>query len=369
MATLTAIKLNTLAWQVGAASGSPLCRFIDGDGAGTLTVTNSESTTATFFLKKKNKNGFQPVAWIILEAGESHTFLGLDSKSDKKYDVAIQTSTTAVIDPGNVDGDTVDSGTVIAATGEYYDVVPTSGLVVWLKMNETSGTTAADSSANANDGTITGSVDLNQTALISDAGAASMNFAFSTSEYISFASTDSWGDSSADFSISIHFQASRHNGTDSPTLLTLKSTTSAFRIFTIDHASYRDINVGWSSGDGGKFSFNVTDFAINTTYHLILIWDSTAQTFVAWINGTQYLPSSEADTFVTCTNHNRLGANSISGWDGLISEFSLWSRQLTQTEVYQLINYASLGATTPPATTTGGLVPGANTTLVFPLDD
>ncbi|TAE77927.1 MAG: glycosyl hydrolase family protein [Verrucomicrobia bacterium] len=226
--------------------------------------------------------------------------------------------------------------------------VPDASLVLHLKLDESSGTIASDSSGSANHGTATGGFAW-QPASGAITGAADFN---GTDSY--FAVPDSASlDNTAAFTLSYWFRAE-----------TLGNNTGlvAKRVGPSDNNSY-----GFFLGLDGKLSVDVNSsnnrFTSNTTfnsgrwYHIALVFDGSlaeAQRAKLYVNGA--LDTTAAETSSSVPNHASqlyvgVLAPGSAVFDGLIDEVRFHRRALSGTEVAALEsatdNFAPTVATGP----------------------
>ncbi len=233
-------------------------------------------------------------------------------------------------------------------------------LVLHLKLDESSGTTASDSSGSANHANATGGLAW-QPAAGAITGAAEFN---GTDSYLAVPDSNSL-DNTAAFTLSYWFRAE-----------TLGNNTGlvAKRIGLNDNNSY-----GFFLGLDGKLSVDVNSsnnrFTSNTTfnsgtwYHVALVFDGSlaeAQRSKLYVNGV--LDTTAAETSTSVPNHTsslHIGVLAPGGnvFDGRIDEVRFHRRALSATEISALESATDTFAPTVSAGPAPAAIAGTAATL------
>lgn len=209
------------------------------------------------------------------------------------------------------------------------EVLADSPWLYW-KLDETSGTTASDSSGNGRNGTYTNSPTLNQTALINEG--ASVDFD-GTNDYVKYTLT-------SNFTGSFTMECWINNDTYSayPGVFggwTANSTGDYGTNLQLSNTGAFDINIArsnftfWETNVGGYGSIST-----GTRYHVALVVDDTAHTAKLYINGTQTGSTITGLGAVGLAANNkeiRVGSlGAIGGyWNGKIQGFAVYNTALS----------------------------------------
>ncbi|MDB6124200.1 MAG: hypothetical protein JWQ71_3193 [Pedosphaera sp.] len=228
---------------------------------------------------------------------------------------------------------------------------------LWLKLNESSGTVASDSSGNGYNGAATGGVTWQPTGGKRN-GAAKFD---GNSGMITIPDNDNLDNTSA-FTLTYWFRADAYPG-DSGGLVSKRDTLSVNNAYTTylktsDKHIYVDID-----GSNNRFSSSAL-ISTGVWYHVALVFDGslpTAQRAALWINGALDVTASE--TSATIPNYGsavRVGntqAGGATNWfNGLIDDVRFYRRALTSSEIQALAqtNTApSITLAAAPAVTNG----------------
>ncbi len=239
-----------------------------------------------------------------------------------------------------------------------HDVVVTvsaasdSSLVLWLKLNEASGTIALDSSGNGNQGAVLGGG-----AWQPNGGVLNGAFAGNASDgSISVPDAPTLDPTNA-FTLSYWFKTNSLTYQGLVTKRDGPSTNNAFTTYLApDGLIYVDID---SAND--RFA-SKTVFALNTWYHVLLTYDGTlpvAKRAALYVNGV--LDQTAAETSATIPNSPspvRVGLTHTgsSPLDGLMDDVRLYRRALSATEAAGLANpkvAPTISCGVPPAAIKG----------------
>ena len=220
---------------------------------------------------------------------------------------------------------------------------PTTGLVGWWKLDETSGTSAADSSGNGNTGTLTNGP--TWTAAGADNGALTLVKA--SSQYVNVPDAASL-QLSGSWTVSAWVN---------PT--TVPTSGGGVKVITKDDAS-NNSNYGISivnntSGctglgfriffDPGANSCYTTTITPGTWYHVVGVWDSVAKNLMVYLSGalvnTQNIPSN-VPTSAPGGPLELGGEAGVSAYlDGTLDDARVYNRALSAAEIMRL--YKSTG--------------------------
>lgn len=246
-----------------------------------------------------------PLTWSI-SAGSLPAGLSLNPSTGVISGTVTATAGTAysftlrVVDANGKDGVRAFSGTVAVADA-WEAAVAALPLELWLRANETSGTTLADASGNGRTATLTGSPPLNQAALFTNTGPCAQ---FGAGRYARVASVAGLQFATADFIVGLAFKRTAA-GDGSFGKLVWKTAN-----YVSGHANYllqygRDTNkVTARVSHSGNVYFDVTSpgtFALNTSY-LVFLRRLGAEISL-WVNGSKVasanLPSSSTALLTT----------------------------------------------------------------------
>jgi hypothetical protein len=207
----------------------------------------------------------------------------------------------------------------------------TNGLVLWLKLNEGSGTVANDSSGKGNTGGVVGSpswsspngVILSGSNYIGVSGSNSINMTGSFS-------ISCWASAPA---LSGEQRLISHWGTNPSNqqfLFEFNNTNVLFAIFTTT-AAYNILT-------------SATSLSTNTLYHLVGTYDGT--TMRAYINSVIDVNTHTSNTAASCTGSLGIGieGESYSGdpLTGKITDIRIYNRTLSSTEITTLYGLGPL---------------------------
>lgn len=287
--------------------------------------------------------------------------------------------------PGNVDFSTPTLATTAAtfsAAGTYIlrcaattaagtggdditvNVAPASTadptLVLRLRLDETSGSTATDSSGGNNHGSTTGSPTWEPASGVL-AGAAAFN---GTDSYISVPDSPSLDNTNA-FTLSYWFNAKSFNGAGIVAKRVSFNDNNAYGTFlTADGKLNIDIN---SNND--RFTSNAS-FERGAWYHVALVFDGTltaSQRAKLYINGT--LDKTATETSTTIPHYNSpfyvgtISAITTTLFDGLIDDVRFHRRALSAAEVMSIRN--ETGSHAPTVATGPATAAIVNTTAAL----
>ncbi len=228
----------------------------------------------------------------------------------------------------------------------------TSGLLAWWKMDETSGTTAADSSGNGRTATVSGAVFTN--GYLSNA----LHFNGTTSD-ATFSSPDA-----AQLTVAAWVRADGKGNSAYPRIL---DTNPGYRFFFrfdgsgsngLDFATYSTANGDWFSGQN--------TISTGAWYHVAASYDrsSFANLPALYVNGVRRSLTTITSPSGTQTNYTGTGyignqAALNRGWSGSIDDLRLYNRILSDSEVLVL-------ASMPPTNLAPVVSAGSNQTVILP---
>ncbi|MCP5299107.1 MAG: DUF1566 domain-containing protein [Chromatiaceae bacterium] len=213
------------------------------------------------------------------------------------------------------------------------DNMPTGGLVGYWKLDETSGTTAADSSGNGNNGTMQGSLNATNDSVAGKVGTAlkfdGVNDYVDTADY-SFSKTDS-------FTFSLWYNPSNAGGDDV--------------LFGKPDSGGWEYNLGSVGGNGLVFYYYNTSAAAgiyisksnalvnDKWHHLVVTYDGSSAKTTMYINGTQAaVTTGVSGTLINRANKLHIGhgyytAGSSYYAAGKIDDFRIYNRALDESEI------------------------------------
>lgn len=210
----------------------------------------------------------------------------------------------------------------------YFDSGLKTNLVSLWELDETSGTNVVDSHG-SNDGTNTGTADINQQGIVSN---LEKGYSFNgSSDYIDSISLDITGYSA--ISINVWMKADE--------------TSSVYRPVSILHSSLDDIRIVLSSGvlyyaidDGTAYEASVA-YTDTTSFHMAtLTFDGS--TILAYLDGSEVdSQGSVSFNFGTADGSTRIGGRAgtiASYFNGKIDQPAIWSKVLTPTEIQKIYN-------------------------------
>lgn len=226
----------------------------------------------------------------------------------------------------------------------YSDEVLADSPYLYWKLDETSGTTATDSSPNGRDGTYANGATLNQTSLIPTEG-TSVDLD-GTNDHVYYTLPASV---TGDFSLEVWFN--NDNYSNYPGLFgawTANSNGNYGSNLQLSSGGSFDINIArnnfnfWEINVGGFGSIST-----GSTYHVVLTVDDTNNEVKLYINGTQ------TGSTQTITNQVGLGASgkklvlgsvgaiTTGGWNGRVDNFAVYTSVLSATRITAHYNAAT----------------------------
>lgn len=240
---------------------------------------------------------------------------------------------------GTVSGFTENGALADALTDPGENLGPTSGLVGWWKMDETSGTAVTDSSGNGNDGFVRSGLNIstdNTSGIIYSA--FDLDLSNGSIEIPYDASMDIPGD----FTVSIWTkpsETSTTNNTYGRTIFDLKTVYLAWKWDdTLNQGCFFTIVVGpggWPGDQSNQCGPYIFDNG--SWYHIAFV--NNANTFNIYVNNVLY------DTFNLATyngvsgNPFRVGTWQLASnreYDGIIDDMRLYNRALSLAEIQSL---------------------------------
>ncbi len=253
---------------------------------------------------------------------------------------------------------TTNAGPGAARTTVNVIASPDAARVLWLKLNESAGTTAVDGSGSGNNGTANGGV-----AWLPAGGqllgAADFN---GTTSYLNVPDAASLDVTSA-FTLTYWFKVNTINGAGLVSKRTDFSDNNAFTTFLQTDAR---LNVDIDTNND-RFTSN-TAFATGTWYHVAVVFDGTlaaASRARLYVNGVLDVVADETSASVpNYTSSLKVGISNVGTTaflDGLVDDVRLYRRALPASEV------ASIADGTFAPTVSAGAVPGATDAITASL--
>ena len=231
-----------------------------------------------------------------------------------------------------------------------------AGLALWLKLDETAGTVAADSSTNGNSGAVSGGA-MWQPAGGLRGGNLVLN---GTNSFVNVPDAPTL-DSTSAFTLAWWFRANSYT-TGGAGLVSKRNAISDNNAYTtflqVDHLIYVDID-----GSNDRFA-SVTAFDTNRWYHVAVTFDGSqiaSQRARLYVNGT--LDKVAAETSTAIPNYNsslKVGlthSNVTTFLNGAMDDVRLYRRALSDSEV------ATLAAVAQSPTVATGPAPAATNAL------
>lgn len=207
----------------------------------------------------------------------------------------------------------------------------TSNLVAHWKLDETSGTTAADSSGNGYNGTYVNSPTLNQTG------------AFGTSKAVLFASASSQkvtaSPTVAAYPFTMSLWAKPTDTASQTELMEIKTTLGHIRIEQRADASLRIIRYDGTTNDFSLVKASV--FAAGTWTHITLVCASSTST-VAYVNGGSPVSVSVSVNFTGATAATLASSSAGSPFNGTLDDVRIYDRAFSSGDVSLLYAYTGV---------------------------
>lgn len=224
------------------------------------------------------------------------------------------------------------------ASGYEAEVLADSPLLYW-RLGESSGTTAADNSGNGRDGTYVGSPTLGSTSLLASDADTCVDIATPSSQRVEIG-YGSWVNV-ADLTVELWANFDDVSGA-------LRIITSRWNLIS----TWLQFNMQIASGvlkwevhtSTGTKTVTGPSLSNSTTYHLVGVFDSAANESRLYVNKTEYKVSTTG-TLSTSTNVNSwvdingIRGDSSGGWtgaypmDGRVDEFAFYDSALSSTRI------------------------------------
>jgi len=220
---------------------------------------------------------------------------------------------------------------VIAAAEIYYDVVNNLGPVFWAALDEVSGTTAADSSTYANDGTYVGSPTLNLSAPTGFAGVKG-GVGFSSTRYATFSNQSQLQLAGGDVTLVLVAKL----GTSAQTSFVATKGPDYGIVYGLRSNKYEFNNSPpMGAGTGNFGGITVTD---TNTHMIVYRFVNATKTLSAWLDGggpTDFISgfTLEGDASDIWIAQGPAGGSAFAG---SIYDFQIYDRALTNSEVSRL---------------------------------
>ncbi|MBR9677354.1 PGF-pre-PGF domain-containing protein [Candidatus Woesearchaeota archaeon] len=202
-----------------------------------------------------------------------------------------------------------------------------SGLVAWLKFDDGSGSAAIDSSSNNNDGTVNGP------AWASGIIDGAIN-AIGDADYVEISTTnvDANQGTIATWVWANSFAAADENFIFGHTTYPVYG--SRIQIYTDDPGGNLDLGLG----DNHALDTGIYNLDLDTWYHIALTWDGT--NYEVYVDGNletsgTYTGLTSINSFADVANNGNTGTRD-EAWNGLIDDFRIYNRVLSQAEIQTL---------------------------------
>ncbi|MEO7298011.1 MAG: LamG-like jellyroll fold domain-containing protein [Verrucomicrobiota bacterium] len=231
---------------------------------------------------------------------------------------------------------TIATSQVFVAVGASVTDASDSTRVLWLKLDETSGTTASDNSGNNNFATLTGNAIWRPTGGIRG---GTLQFD-GTNSVATVADADALDGTTA-FSLTYWFRAEAYPA-DSAGLVSKRDGPSLNNAFTTYLKVDKHIYVDVEGGSNNRFP-STTLFNTGQWYHVALTFDGTlpaAQRVSLWVNGALDVVANESSSSISNYPSNfRIGnthSGAVNWFNGLIDDVRFYRRALTSSEIQSL---------------------------------
>ena len=222
--------------------------------------------------------------------------------------------------------------------------LPTSGLVLFAKFGEGSGSTVADSSGNGHTGYLS-----NSPAWIPGVTDYALNFVRASQQSVGFGDLNLAGSNQCTFSMWMQ----KTNPADIG-LAALGCTSGPYNAIFL--AWWTDGYVYGGVGSTNAYRYFFAPYVANTWIHFVMVYDGTqlqnSNRINIFINGVQATPSpdqSQAKTAIS-TSIATVSTNFSLSWDsneryesGRYDGIGVWNRVLSPTEIQQVYSNAAAG--------------------------
>ena len=226
------------------------------------------------------------------------------------------------------------------------NVPTTNGLAGYWKLDEGSGTSVADSSGNANTGTVGTGGTLTTggyyNGAVSFAGGSNNNVAVPDIAALDFSGSwtlSAWVNSSTLPGSAINAMIVQRNTSASKT---------AFELMLDHHQSCSSSGQSWrvsfqdSGGTQNKACFAAT-VNTGTWYHVVGVWDASSSNLMVYLNGSLVVTQNTGASVPVTSSGSGLKVGSDSGgtsrWNGMIDDVRLYNRALSAAEITTLYNW------------------------------
>ncbi len=221
---------------------------------------------------------------------------------------------------------------------------PTSGLVLFAKFSEGSGTTVADSSGNGHTGYLT-----NSPAWISGKTDYALNFVKANQQSVGFGNLNLAGSNQCTFCMWL-----QKTNSAAISLAVLGCTTGTYNAIFLSW--WTDGNVYGGVGFTNAYRYFYAPYIANTWIHFAMVYDGTqlqnSNRINIFTNGIQATPNpdqSNAKTVIS-TSIGNVSTNFSLSWDsnesfesGRYDGVGVWNRALNATEIRQVYTNAAAG--------------------------
>ena len=207
------------------------------------------------------------------------------------------------------------------------------GLVGHWKLDEASGTTATDSSLNANDGTHNSGVTVGQTGPYSGILAVDYD---GSNNFTDVAYGGNWNPVENEFSLATWVRIDA--GGDTHGMVVWGSNSTPYALLT-NSSNQVELRTNWGtvSGESGEFTHNSTGtLTVGQWHHVAVTYDGSTTRF--YIDGTEDSTSSATVTIGTTTDKLQLGGDDGSVYDltGAMYDARVYNRVISADEVNDL---------------------------------
>lgn len=206
---------------------------------------------------------------------------------------------------------------------------PTNGLVGYWTFDEGSGTTAADSSGNGNDLTVSGASPWT-TGIVN--GAFYFNGA-SEGAQVSNPSNDLWISGSFSFSMWLRFgsiPSSMEN-------IFYINSTNHYQSLEVTQGTPDYVKFNVNSGQSGAANDTNTDYQTGTWYQVTGVYDDAANTMAVYVNGEEAV--SKTENCGPCDYPDPVSSLEMgfgTGFAATVDDFRIYNRALSTTEVQDI---------------------------------
>ena len=221
-----------------------------------------------------------------------------------------------------------------AAAASYSAEVLADSPVGYWRLAETSGTTAADSSGNALDGTYVNSPTLNQTGGLT--GNAAVLFARASSQRVNLGTPSALNIIGQITLECLYKPTTFPTGSDYHALITHGfGGNTGYGLYVLGNSGTPQLQVSSFGVNDNKTVWTISGWSTGQWKHIAAGWDGTD--WKIFINGTQVSSTADAQGALTSTALCFIGANSVPAAeghaDGTIDEVAIYNTWLGSTRI------------------------------------